>query len=281
MVPSAETCEECHWKDRLGTVKLTVIRSYEEDESNTPSTTVLSMQVGGSLMGGIHGAHNTDGVRISFVAADAKRQDIPLVEYENTKTGEHRTYVRAGATAADYEGKPRITMECIDCHNRPAHAFQPVDKAVDFGITAGGVPSTLPFIKKKGVELLLAPYSSSEEAATKIPAALTEFYRSEHPQVLEQRAADVAKAGQALVEIYSRNVYPELGVTWGTYPDNRGQQEFPGCFRCHEGKHATAAGEEIEKNCFVCHAAAAVQDTSPEVLRALGLDRPIDAMRRK
>jgi len=281
LVPSAETCEECHWKDRLGTVRLKIIKSFAEDEKNTPETTVLTMQVGGSVMGGIHGAHNAEGVRIRFVATDAKRQDIPLVEYENTLTGERRTYVRAGANAADYEGQPRITMECVDCHNRAAHAFQPADDAVDHALTLGRLPSTLPFLKKKGLEILRAGYESTDEAARKIPAALTDFYRSEHPKVLEQRAGDVEQAGRVLAEIHSRNVYPELGITWGTYPDNRGHQEFPGCFRCHEGKHATESGEEIEKNCFRCHTASAVDEASPEILRVLGLSRPIEEMRSK
>jgi cytochrome c2 len=150
---------------------------------------------------------------------------------------------------------------------------------VDFALTLGQLPFKLPFLKKQAVAILETPYASSAEAARGIPAALEEYYRAEHPEVMAERAADVAQAGAALAEIHSRNVYPELGVTWGTYPDNRGHQEFPGCFRCHEGNHATAAGEVLEKDCFKCHTASAVEETSPEVLRVLGLTAPINAMR--
>jgi hypothetical protein len=42
-----------------------------------------------------------------------------------------------------------------------------------------------------------------------------------------------------LVAIYNRNVFPDLKVTWGTYPNNLGHTDFPGCFRCHDGSHSS------------------------------------------
>jgi hypothetical protein len=68
-------------------------------------------------------------------------------------------------------------------------------------------------------------------------------------------------------------VFPELGVTWGTYPDNRGHQASPGCFRCHDDEHVTASGDTITQNCFRCHYPAAVGETQPEVLQLLGVDK--------
>lgn len=281
MVASAETCERCHDRDRLASVRLKILRTYAEDAANTPQTTVLTMHVGGARMGGIHGAHCGPGVEIRFVATDGRRQDIPLVEYSHSVTGEKRTYVRAGATAEAYANAPRIVMQCIDCHNRAAHAFASPARAVDQALTLGLMSSSLPFLKQKGTEILSAAYATSAEAAERIPAALTDFYRQWHPEVHSTRAADIAEAGKVLARLYARSTFPELGVDWRTYPDNRGHTTAPGCYRCHQGEHATATGETITKNCFKCHGSAAVKDTDPEILKTLDLVRPIDAMRKK
>ncbi len=281
MVPSAETCEECHWKKQPAAARVRLIQRFGEDEANTPESTLLTMNTGGTVMGGIHGAHNGEGIEISFVASDAKRQDIQLVEYRNTKTGTNKTYVRTGVDAASLQGKPRITMQCFDCHNRPAHAFQMPDRAVDRAMMLGQMSATLPFLKKRAMEVLKAEYASSADAAAKIPAALAAAYQSESPDVAKARADDVAKAGAALADIYAHNVFPEYGVAWGTYPDNRGHQTAPGCFRCHGGDHKTATGETITNNCFRCHHPAAVSETSPEVLEVLGVDKLLKNQQKK
>jgi hypothetical protein len=278
MVLSEETCERCHDRTRFGDVDLNIIRRYAEDEANTAETTVLTMHVGGTKMGGIHGAHCAPGVSIRFVAIDQERQDIPWVEYASSTTGEKRTYVRAGAEEGSYAGREPLTMQCTDCHNRVAHRFELPDRALDTALTFGFLSSSLPFVKKKSLELLEASYATREEAARAIPSALSDFYRTEHSEVFSSRSVDVEQAGRAVAEIYARNAYPELGVTWGTYPDNSGHDPDPGCYRCHAGEHSTESGETITQDCFKCHSASAVSETNPEVLRTLGLTRPIEEM---
>jgi nitrate/TMAO reductase-like tetraheme cytochrome c subunit len=282
MVPSAETCEECHWRQQPAAARLRMIRRYKDDESNTPETTLLTMNIGGTKMGGIHGAHNGEGVEIRFVAKDPKRQDIPLVEYHNTKTGVTRTYVAPGVDAASLASAPRVAMQCFDCHNRAAHSFQMPDRAVDRALLLGRMSTSLPFLKKTAIEILKAGYASSDAAAAAIPAALTAYYEKSHPEVARARASDVHEAGAVVADIYAHNVFPELGVDWGTYQDNRGHtDDAPGCYRCHDDKHATASGEKITKNCFKCHLPAAVGETKPELLQLLGLDDLLHKIEKK
>jgi nitrate/TMAO reductase-like tetraheme cytochrome c subunit len=281
MVPSAQTCEECHWKQRPASAKMRLIQKYADDEANTPDTTVLTMNVGGSIMGGIHGAHNGEGVEIHFVATDKRRQDIPLVEYRNTKTGESRTYVKKGASAASFDGQPRIAMQCFDCHNRAAHIYQLPERAVDEAITLGRISSSLPYVKKASIEILKKEYPSSDAAASAIPAALAAYYDKSNTDVARTRASDIRDAGAVLADIYSRNVFPDLRVTWGTYPNNLGHQDYPGCFRCHDDDHVNDAGKAITKNCFVCHFPSAVGDDNPEVLKLLGVDRMLEKLQKK
>jgi hypothetical protein len=87
-------------------------------------------------------------------------------------------------------------------------------------------------------------------------------------------------AGQAILAIYNRNVFPDLKVTWGTYPNNLGHTDSPGCFRCYDGSHTTANGKEtISQDCGACHQLLAMQDSSPEILKTLGLWDRIEALK--
>ena len=62
-----------------------------------------------------------------------------------------------------------------------------------------------------------------------------------------------------------------MHVTWGTYPNNLGHTDSPGCFRCHDGSHTTANGQDsISQDCRACHQMLAMQESSPEVLKTAG-----------
>ena len=147
-------------------------------------------------------------------------------------------------------------------------------------MTVGLLSATLPFLKKKGVELLKTSYASDDEAEKRIPAGLADYYRGAYPKIASERAADVTAAATTLVSIYKTNVFPDLGVTWALYPNNLGHQNFPGCFRCHDEEHKAAGGKTITQDCGACHEAVAVEESSPEVLKTLGLDARILALRK-
>jgi hypothetical protein len=208
------------------------------------------------------------GVRIRY-AADQKRETILWVEYTNSTTGVTRTYVASG-------GKPGLRvyeMECADCHNRAAHSFELPERAVDRAIADGRIPASLPFVKKTGVELLKAEYSSQEEAAQKIQAGLNAFYQAKYGDVWSKRSNDVQFAGQTLAGIYQSNVFPDMKVAWGTYPNNLGHIDAPGCFRCHDDGHATSDKKTITQDCGACHDLLATEEKSPAVLKTLGLEQ--------
>jgi hypothetical protein len=44
-----------------------------------------------------------------------------------------------------------------------------------------------------------------------------------------------------------------MKVQFGTYPDNVGHVEFPGCFRCHDDSHTAEDGRTISQDCETCH----------------------------
>jgi hypothetical protein len=265
LVSSADTCEQCHTRQKIIGPRLRYITEYKDDETNTRLDTVLMMLVGGGNTGGIHGAHLGPGVHIRYAASDKKRQTIPWVEY--TAAGATRTYLASGTKPESVASLPMFEMQCVDCHNRVGHSFELPDRAVDRAIASGEIPPTLPFIKKNAVELLKANYASEEDAAQKIAAGLTSFYQQKSPN-------DVQRASQALASIYRSNVFQDLKVTWGTYANNLGHMDDPGCFRCHDDSHATADKKTIPQDCSTCHQMLATGETNPAILKTLGLDAP-------
>lgn len=272
LVSSAETCEQCHAREKVIGPRLKVIQGYNDDQANTPVETVLLMKVGGGSSGGIHGAHMGPGVHIRYAPSDMGRQTIPWMEYENTESHEKRDYAIAGTTPEKISGMPVFEMQCVDCHNRAAHSFETAEKAVDGEIASGQIAGSLPFVKKTGLALLKAAYASQEEAAQKIQAGLSEFYQKNYGDVWAKQSNDVQRAAQALAAIYDRNVFPDLKVTWGTYPNNLGHMDYPGCFRCHDDSHAAQDKKTIPQDCGTCHDLLADQEASPAILKTLGLN---------
>ena len=86
-----------------------------------------------------------------------------------------------------------------------------------------------------------------------MPESIEQFYRKQMPDVWESRQGDIERLGIVAAEIYRTNFFPEMNVNWRTYPDNIGHKIFPGCFRCHEGRHVDSAGIAISHECSVCH----------------------------
>jgi hypothetical protein len=282
LVPSRDTCEQCHWPKKFDAVKLRVIFHFQDDATNTQTQTALLMLTGGGEFGGIHGKHMGSGIEIHYAAKDAKRQTIPWVEYRNQNTGEAKAFLAEGSTPQSVASMPRYLMQCVDCHNRPTHTFELPERAVDQALGMGRISSTLPFIKKEAVELLKRNYVSNEEASRTIPEALVRFYQQLDPAPAPQRSQDISNAGREIVAIYNRNVFPELKVTWGTYPNNLGHTDSPGCFRCHDGSHSTSDQKMVlTQDCSACHEPLAIEETSPGVLKTLGLAERIASLQKK
>ncbi|MGA2737960.1 MAG: NapC/NirT family cytochrome c [Bryobacteraceae bacterium] len=267
--PARETCEACHWPQKYGEDRLRIVNNFGDDENNSLTKTVLLMKIGGGNKGvGIHGTHLGPGVHIRYGHSDPQRQTIPWIEYSGP--GGKTVYLAAGAPA-DGKGLSIREMDCIDCHNRPSHSYKLPERAVDEAMFAGDLSATLPFARKKSVEILKVDYATREAAAVRIPAAVEAFYRDTYPAVYKQRQADVAKTAQSVLAIYNRNVFPAMKIKWGTYPNNIGHTDSPGCFRCHDDSHASADGRKVTQDCGACHNLLAMEDAAPKILTELGV----------
>ena len=273
--PARDTCEQCHWPQKFTGDKLLVRRKFTDDEKNTPLTTVLLMKIGGHSGNGgvgIHGRHLEDVERIAYISTDRRRQVIPQVTYL-ADDGRQIVYTSSEmkATTAQLKAGEHRSMDCMDCHNRPAHAFQLPERAVDEAMATNRISPALPFSKKKSVELLRTEYPDRESAARKITSSFADFYRTKYPDTYQTHRALVETSGEAVSQIYLRNVFPNMKITWGTYPNNLGHEDFLGCFRCHDGNHKSADGKLISDDCEACHSLLAQEESNPKVLADLGL----------
>ncbi len=270
--PAREICESCHWPRKFSGVQVRVLEHFAEDSANTRTTTVLSLAVGGGpVAAGIHGLHVGPGITIEY-GSDPTRREIHWVRYSDS-TGLIDEFVADGWTSHDAPAHETRTMDCLDCHTRPSHQFQMPERALDEALALRRIDPTLPWIRKRGRELLEAEYVSREDARRRITESLVEFYRSEYPSVYSARRASVDRSAVGLAEIWERNIFPEMGVGWGTYPDFSGHTDFVGCFRCHGGGQRTAEGKVITAECTACHRLLAVRESEPEILGQLGVIR--------
>jgi nitrate/TMAO reductase-like tetraheme cytochrome c subunit len=246
--PAEETCEECHWpKKFVGNLERTY-SYFLGDETNTPFAVRLLMKVGGGdpthgPVGGIHWHMNVAN-KIEYFATDPSRQKIPWVRMTD-KQGVVTEFRLGRFTNAVDESQVR-RMDCMDCHNRPAHRYQTPNAAVNLAMSLGHIDRSLKYIKTNAVYALTRSYTNEAKAMEGIATILAERYPD------DQRVRPVIDAVQ---KIYRDNFFPEMKASWKNYPDNIGHKDWPGCFRCHDGQHKTADGARTinANDCNACH----------------------------
>jgi hypothetical protein len=248
------TCQGCHWPDRNIGDKVKIIAEHANDEANTPTAMTVKLHVGGATLGAGYGAgihwHTNPANAIEYVTLDEKREQIPYVR-RTAPDGTVHEYFGENVKPADIEGKPRRRMDCLDCHSRPAHRFgDSPDREVDAAITQGEIDRSIPFVRREAVRVLGAEYPTREAAVAEIDKSMRAALTSSSQSVDQAALGRAIAATQA---IYSRSVFPDMKVTWGSYANQRGHTTANGCFRCHDDLHKTAAGRAIGQDCEMCH----------------------------
>lgn len=99
----------------------------------------------------------------------------------------------------------------------------------------------------------MRPFATEEGAMDSIGIFVREQYAERYPDASRTMKADIDTAIERLKKIYSRNFFPEMRVSWKRYPNNIGHLYYPGCFRCHDGKHVGDNGKILSRDCNACH----------------------------
>jgi nitrate/TMAO reductase-like tetraheme cytochrome c subunit len=256
--PAQQTCEQCHWPEKFFGAQLKVFDHYGYDEQNTHREIRMLINTGGGspttgIVAGIHW-HMNIANQITYIATDPQRQMIPWVQLRD-RNGNITEYFAEGIELApqEIESATKRRMDCVDCHNRPSHIYVQPDRAVNDAFVAGKMDPTLPFIKHQAVEALSAEYDSTEQAVAAIGSRLDSYYKANYPAVYSERQAALQESIAEVQRIYRSYFFPEMKVDWRTHPDNIGHYFGAGCFRCHDGKHASKTGKVIRTECNICH----------------------------
>ena len=196
--------------------------------------------------------HANPAIRVEYVATDAARETIPYVKVtyaERAGEGVPRTgYDRSDASA----GGSRQTMDCRDCHNRSAtRSPQPLSRAL---IRRSRPRRSVASFRSCGVKAFGWSRRRIRARTTRCrrsKAGCESFYASQGSSADEQA---LSRSIIGLQDVYRRNVFPTMMVSFGSYPDQqRHISRRPACFRCHDDSHTASDGSTISAECELCH----------------------------
>ena len=269
--PARDTCEQCHWPEKFRGHLEVNYSHFLSDKKNTRYSARMLLHVNkgnpGAAPGGIHW-HVSQTERVEYFASDEKRQDIPWMRVTNLQEGGVRVF-----RTADYKGEPPAdkirVMDCMDCHNRPAHVFPTANDAIEEALVTGRLSTRFPNIKRVAVQAMTQKEITSDTAA---PGQIAHFLRAKYTD--PTLAAELPAAITAVQDVFSKSIFPERKADWRVYPNNIGHKDWPGCFRCHDDKHKTAAGDSPRSSdCASCHTLIAQGKSAQlDTLSAKGLE---------
>ena len=269
MRPAGESCEQCHWPPAFHGDTVREVKHYLPDQENTARRTYLILKTGGGPrnQGQGYGIHWHIENPVEFIADDEGKQRILWVRttLPDGRTVEYRDV--ADPVRAEISGAEVQVMDCMDCHNRVGHPFPSPEQAVSGALAEGRVSGSLPFIAKEMMQLLATEYADQESALAAVDA-FAQGYATRYPGAGGHDPGEIERAGAAARASMERLVFAKPGITWRSFPDDRGHKDFPGCFRCHDGNHRSESGESIRLHCNICHSipvTVGADDRPPEV----------------
>lgn len=235
------TCAECHTPGRPPRDVVRRVAAYNDDETSSDNSSELTM-----LMAANHWHARAD-VNVEYVATDAARETIPYVRV-TAPGGAVTEYFADGVTERPAGVTKR--MDCLDCHNRPAHTFAATaDRAVDGAIASGALPTSLPYTRRDVMAALKKDYDTADAGASGIRGDLMAAFAAAGAG----RQDEIDRTIAAATRVYRENVFPSMKITWGTYPNQMGHSDTLGCFRCHDDSHKSKSGTLIRQDCELCH----------------------------
>lgn len=235
----AQTCNGCHSAIEPDRTITKVYRDRKDNETSSELVTTMAVFAGKAHW------HARPDVVVEYVATDNTLKTIPYVRA--TEAGVTTEFL-AEETTAPPAGQPLRRMDCLDCHNRPAHTLSATPgQVVDRAINSGEVSTTVPFVRSEMVEALAAEYPAGTDATAAIVERLKKVFGEATPE--SRQAVQVAE------RLYRQNVFPRMNITWGTYVNQIRHTDDTGCFRCHDDLHAAKNNAEtkISQECELCH----------------------------
>jgi len=256
--PARDSCEGCHWPEVNHDDKVRTKVHYGDDAKSTETRTRLIVHTGGGearekATRGIHWHIDQD---VEYVSDDVQKRTIPWVQI-TYKDGKKTTYFDASSKVglAEMDESKKRRMECADCHNAAGHPFvNPADR-VDHAILEKKIDRDhLPSIKARALAIIdkaSSLHGPLEEQVPKFQQIIADAAPKGEMKP-EVKAAE-AQFAKTMLEILKLSEFEAKDLTWKSFPNHLGHKDFPGCFRCHDGKHFNEKGEAIRLQCTLCH----------------------------
>ena len=279
MPPASETCARCHDPARARGEQLLVRSHFLDDAANTEQRVALVLRMSDDPARDRLGIHWHVQSTVTYISADPLGRTIDWIGVENPD-GTKEQYIAGGLVdvstmaarrADELRARSQVRrMSCYDCHNRVGHALRTPSRALDDALDSGRIDRDIPFIKKRGLEVLSASYASLAEADAAI-TALGASYHREFPEVALGKPQGIAPTLAALAEIYRETADPEMRANAAAYPSYLGHTDSAGCFRCHDGGHYKIERGALTKvavpsQCSTCHTFPSVGKRTPNVM---------------
>ena len=255
--PARDSCEGCHWPSVIHDDKVRTKIHFETDPANTEVRTRLIIHTGGgeARERASRGIHWHIEQNVEYVSDDEQKRTIPWVRITG-KDGKTTTYFDASSKVgrAEVEQKAKRRMDCIDCHNAEGHPFRDPADRVDEAIQDGRIDRNLKSIKARALAIIEKASPINGTLADQEPQFSKIIADAAQKGELkpEQKAAE-ANFAKTMLEILELSEFDAKGLTWKSFPNHEGHKNFPGCFRCHDGKHFNEKGEAIRLQCTLCH----------------------------
>ncbi len=264
MRPARDTCEKCHNPDKFSDDSLREDKRYQNDLDNTAYSIFLSLKTGGgtSRQGLGKGIHWHVENRVLYYAIDELQENIPYVRVYNAD-GTYTEYIDIASSfnPAELKESDLKEMDCVTCHNRVTHLVPMPADEVDTALSRGFIDKTIPDIRLKAIEVLSVTYTSQQEGLNGI-AGLNNYYQAYYPDYYAANPTAIQTAIAYIQSVYTSSVNLDQKSDWNTHPNNIGHMDFPGCFRCHDGKHMDAAQQAVRLECNLCHTVPTVAGPS-------------------
>ncbi len=258
--PASETCANCHWPEKFFDRKYITCKHYLADETTTAWNVHLLMKIctengPEGEEKGVHW-HNNRNVKIQFASLKNQRDTILWVRYTNLKSGKSIVYTDDSIpfTKKQMNTLSVRTMDCLDCHNRPAHKFNSPVNYFDEALTKGQI-AKLPDIKIAAMDILdgEVKYPTLDSAFKAIETGINEYYEIMYEAIYANKKYLIDSAVASLKKAYAANTFPAMKTDWETHPDYLGHTETNGCHRCHNDRFKSSGGEVISRKCTLCH----------------------------
>ena len=279
--PADQTCGHCHWSEKFHGAKLKTFNHYAYDEQNSHRQVRMLISVGGGspktgIVSGIHWHMNLAN-EVTFISTDEKRQVIPWIRVKDSHGNVTEYYDRnRPPTPEQIANASKRRMDCVDCHNRPAHRYLTPDQAIDQSLASGKLDPSLPYLKRQSVEALSKPYNTTGEAVNAIASHLDQFYRTNYADLYSNKNTTIKAAIGEVQRLFQTYTFPEMKTDWRAHPDNIGHFYFMGCFRCHDGEHVSNTGKVIRNDCNLCHTVLADSASPATSAKTQSFQHPVD-----